>query len=75
MAAVTRSQIAPVALQQRTVSTKRSRTQVPLGSSKKYVMTGWYAGGSTWETWTATAPSTTPPSGHSLTNVAVVVAF
>lgn len=33
-----------------------------------YKNEGWYATGSVWEQWiTTTAPSTSPPSGHSLT--------
>lgn len=35
---------------------------------------GWYAAGSVWEVWvTSGAPSTVPPSGHTLTNIGFVV--
>jgi hypothetical protein len=32
-----------------------------------YLMTGWYATSSTWETWVATSYLQPPPSGHALT--------
>jgi hypothetical protein len=36
----------------------------------QYKMTGYYAAGSTYETWTSfNYPNTTPPSGHTLTNI------
>lgn len=39
-----------------------------------YKNEGWYAAGSTWETWiTADAPATSPPSGHTLTFLQHVV--
>jgi hypothetical protein len=38
-----------------------------------YKMQGWYAAGSTYETWTsANAPNSTPPSGHTLSDIKVV---
>lgn len=47
----------------------------PVGPQTYYQMRGWYAAGSTYESWTAAgSPSYTPPSGHTLTGV-VVVAF
>lgn len=38
-----------------------------------FQMRGWYAAGSTYETWTSiNAPNFSPPSGHALSDVAVV---
>ncbi len=38
-----------------------------------YKMQGWYATGSVYETWTSSGqPNLTPPSGHTLTDIAVV---
>jgi hypothetical protein len=39
-----------------------------------YKNEGWYATGGVWEQWTtATSPSSTPPSGHTLTFVEYIV--
>lgn len=39
-----------------------------------YKNQGWYAAGAVWESWVTTgAPSTAPPSGHTLTNLSYVV--
>lgn len=38
-----------------------------------YKMQGWYVAGSVYETWTsANAPNSTPPSGHTLSDIKVV---
>lgn len=38
-----------------------------------YKMRGWYATGSVYETWTSVnSPNFTPPSGHTLTDIAIV---
>jgi hypothetical protein len=40
----------------------------------KFKNQGWYASGSTYETWvTVTAPNTFPPSGHTLTDISFVI--
>lgn len=38
-----------------------------------YKMTGYYSAGSTYESWTASTPNTSPPSGHALTFISYVV--
>lgn len=42
-------------------------TGVSIQQFRQYKNEGWYAAGSTWETWVTTQkPGTTPPSGHTL---------
>lgn len=44
-----------------------------LTSITYYKMQGWYVAGSAYETWVAVnAPNSTPPSGHTLTDITVV---
>lgn len=46
------------------------------GVFRYYKMRGYYATGAAYETWVAIgAPSSSPPSGHTLTNVQVVGSF
>jgi hypothetical protein len=44
------------------------------GTQSTFKMTGWYAIGNVWETWTSTgSPNISPPSGHTLTFITYVV--
>lgn len=48
----------------------------PVIARTYYQMRGWYAAGSTYETWVAVgAPSIMPPSGHVLTGIVVVATW
>lgn len=38
-----------------------------------FKMTGYYATGATWETWTGVTPNAAPPSGHTLTFISYVL--
>jgi hypothetical protein len=42
------------------------------GQRTVYKMKGWYATGAVWETWTASIPNTSSPSGHTLTNISYI---
>lgn len=45
-------------------------TGVPIPQPKRWKNDGWYAAGAVWESWvTNDNPSTTPPSGHTLTQL------
>ena len=45
-----------------------------MDSDATYKNAGWYSAGSTWEVWLSSGnPSTTPPSGHTLTYLHHVV--
>ena len=48
----------------------RLPTGVPIPQPKRWKNDGWYAAGTVWESWvTNDNPSTTPPSGHTLTQL------
>jgi hypothetical protein len=62
----------PIALAQSTLLDVPAQATFTLGVLY-FQMRGYYAAGAAFETWTTTnAPSTSPPSGHSLTGLAVV---
>lgn len=48
-------------------------TPVTGSGATVYKMTGYYVAGSTYESWTAGTPDTSPPSGHALTFISYVV--
>lgn len=52
----------------------RTSSTVIGSSPPHYKNMGWYAAGSVYETWVTTPlPSTTPPSGHALTNIQHII--
>jgi hypothetical protein len=57
-----------------TAQNEPGSSNLPAPPPTVFKMTGWYAAGSVYESWTSLyTPVPTPPSGHSLTNVHYVV--
>lgn len=46
------------------------------GATQYFMMRGYYVSGATYETWISTGtPNTTPPSGHTLTNITITATW